>query len=204
MLLTEYRPFNTSTTIAESARKSINNNSTLIVEGVIQRAGAKNQNGRVYPREILEREIDNYKQGPIAERRALGELDHPDSSVINLNNVCHNIVDIWWDGDDVIGKIEILTTPSGNIIKELFANNITVGISSRGMGSVREANGVIEVQDDFEILCWDMVSNPSTHGAFVAPTNLNESKIAEQLNKYNRVESLIHGIICDNTGMCKC
>lgn len=204
MLLTEYRPFNTSTTIAESARKSIKNNSTLIVEGVIQRAGAKNQNGRVYPREILEREIDNYKQGPIAERRALGELDHPDSSVINLNNVCHNIVDIWWDGDDVIGKIEILTTPSGNIIKELFANNITVGISSRGMGSVREANGVIEVQDDFEILCWDMVSNPSTHGAFVAPVNLNESKVAEQLNKYNRVESLIHGIICDNTGMCKC
>jgi hypothetical protein len=203
MLLQEYRSFNTSPLIAEAARKSLKENTSLVVEGVIQRAEAKNQNGRVYPKEILEREIDNYKNTVIAERRALGELDHPDSTVINLNNVCLNMTDVWWEGDDVIGRMEILDTPSGNIVKNLLAAGITIGISSRGMGSVKESRGAVEVQDDFEILCWDIVSNPSTHGAFVSPTQLNESAQAV-LNKYNRVESLIHNIICDNTGMCKC
>ena len=202
-LLTEYRPFNTNSTIAESARRSLNDGSKLILEGVIQRAGAKNQNGRVYSKDILEREIENYKKGPIAERRALGELDHPDSSIINLNNVCLNMLDIRWDGDDVIGKIEILSTPSGNIIKELFANNITVGISSRGMGSVQESQGVLRVQEDFEILCWDMVSNPSTQGAYMRPTSLNES-VGTKANPYLSVENIIRDIICDNTGVCKC
>ena len=202
-LLTEYRPFNTDSTIAESARRSLNDGSKLILEGVIQRAGAKNQNGRVYSKDILEREIENYKKGPIAERRALGELDHPDSSIINLNNVCLNMLDIRWDGDDVIGKIEILSTPSGNIIKELFANNITVGISSRGMGSVQESQGVLRVQEDFEILCWDMVSNPSTQGAYMRPTSLNES-VGTKANPYLSVENIIRDIICDNTGVCKC
>ena len=202
-LLTEYRPFNTDPTIAESARRSLNDGSKLILEGVIQRAGAKNQNGRVYSKDILEREIENYKKGPIAERRALGELDHPDSSIINLNNVCLNMLDIRWDGDDVIGKIEILSTPSGNIIKELFANNITVGISSRGMGSVQESQGVLRVQEDFEILCWDMVSNPSTQGAYMRPTSLNES-VGTKANPYLSVENIIRDIICDNTGVCKC
>jgi len=202
-LLTEYRPFNTDSTIAESARRSLNDGSKLILEGVIQRAGAKNQNGRVYSKDILEREIENYKKGPIAERRALGELDHPDSSIINLNNVCLNMLDIRWDGDDVIGKIEILSTPSGNIIKELFANNITVGISSRGMGSVQESQGVLRVQEDFEILCWDMVSNPSTQGAYMRPTSLNES-VGTKANPYLSVENIIRDIICDNTGICKC
>lgn len=202
-LLTEYRPFNINSTIAESARKSLNEGSKLILEGVIQRAGAKNQNGRVYSKDILEREIENYKKGPIAERRALGELDHPDSSIINLNNVCINMLDIWWDGDDVVGKLEVLSTPAGNIIKELFANNITVGISSRGMGSVQESQGVLRVQEDFEILCWDMVSNPSTQGAFMRPTSLNES-VGTKTNIYLQAESIIRDIICDNTGMCKC
>ncbi len=202
-LLTEYRPFNTNSTIAESARRSLNDGSKLILEGVIQRAGAKNQNGRVYSKDILEREIENYKKGPIAERRALGELDHPDSSIINLNNVCLNMLDIRWDGDDVIGRIEILSTPSGNIIKELFANNITVGISSRGMGSVQESQGVLRVQEDFEILCWDMVSNPSTQGAYMRPVSLNES-VGTKANPYLNVENIIRDIICDNTGICKC
>ena len=202
-LLTEYRPFNLNSTIAESARKSLKEGTQLIVEGVIQRAGAKNMNERVYSRKILEREIENYKKGPIAERRALGELDHPDSSIINLNNVCHNILDIWWEGDDVMGKIEILSTPAGNILKTLFANNITVGISSRGMGSVQESNGVLRVQEDFEILCWDMVSNPSTQGAYMRPTSLNES-VGNKANPYMKVENIIRDIICDNTGMCQC
>ena len=202
-LLTEYRPFNTDPTIAESARRSLNDGSKLILEGIIQRAGAKNMNERVYDRKILEREIEKYKKGPIAERRALGELDHPDSSIINLNNVCLNMLDIRWDGDDVIGRIEILSTPSGNIIKELFANNITVGISSRGMGSVQESQGVLRVQEDFEILCWDMVSNPSTQGAYMRPTSLNES-VGTKVNPYLSVENIIRDIICDNTGVCKC
>ena len=202
-LLTEYRPFNTNPTIAEAAKRSLNENSPLIVTGVMQRAGAENQNGRVYSKDILRREIEKYKEGPVKERRALGELDHPDSSIINLNNVCHNVLDIWWDGDDVMGKIEILPTPAGNILKTLFANNITVGISSRGMGSVQESNGVLRVQEDFDLLCFDMVSNPSTHGAYMRPTGLNES-VQTKINPYIKVENIIRDIICDNTGMCKC
>jgi hypothetical protein len=169
----------------------------------MQRAGAENQNGRVYSKDILKREIEKYKEGPVKERRALGELDHPDSSIINLNNVCHNVLDIWWDGDDVMGKIEILPTPAGNILKTLFANNITVGISSRGMGSVQESNGILRVQEDFDLLCFDMVSNPSTHGAYMRPTGLNES-VQTKINPYIKVENIIRDIICDNTGMCKC
>ena len=202
-LLTEYRPFNTNPTIAEAAKRSLNENSPLVVSGVMQRAGAENQNGRVYSKDILEREIEKYKDGPIKERRALGELDHPDSSIINLNNVCHNVLDIWWDGDNVMGKIEILPTPAGNILKTLFANNITVGISSRGMGSVKESNGILRVQEDFDLLCFDMVSNPSTHGAYMRPTELNES-VQTKLNPYLKVENIIRDIVCDNTGMCRC
>jgi hypothetical protein len=202
-LLTEYRPFNTSPTIAEAAKRSLNENSPLIVTGVMQRASTENQNGRVYSKDILKREIEKYKEGPVKERRALGELDHPDSSIINLNNVCHNVLDVWWDGDDVMGKIEILPTPAGNILKTLFANNITVGISSRGMGSVQESNGILRVQEDFDLLCFDMVSNPSTQGAYMRPTGLNES-VQTRTNPYLKIENIIRDIICDNTGMCRC
>jgi len=135
----------------------------LLVSGRLQAAQTKNGNERYYPKEILEREVDNYKKGPVKENRALGELDHPDSSVINLKNVSHNIKDIYFNGDDVMGVVEILPTPSGNILTELFKNGITVGISSRGMGSLKPmSNGVQEVQDDFELLCFDFVSTPST------------------------------------------
>lgn len=142
-----------------------------IVRGVLQRAGAPNQNERVYPRNILEREVTKYNQ-LIKERRALGELDHPDSSVINLKNVSHNIREIHWEGDDVIGTVEVLATPSGNILKELLRANILLGISSRGMGSVSPRNeGGVQVGEDFELIGWDFVSNPSTHGAFMTPVN---------------------------------
>ena len=142
-----------------------------IVKGVLQRAGAENQNGRVYPREILEREIKKYET-LIKERRALGELDHPDSSVINLKNVSHNIREIHWEGNDVVGTVEILPTPSGNILKELLRANILLGISSRGMGSTESiGEGKVKVGEDFELIGWDFVSNPSTHGAFMSPMN---------------------------------
>jgi len=205
MLLTEHIPFSVDKLLVEA---SIKENKSLNVKGVIQRAEAKNQNGRVYPREILEREVKKYIDGPVKENRALGELDHPESSVINLNNVSHNIKRVWWDGDDVMGEVEILSTPAGNILKELFRNGITVGISSRGMGSVKEnyGDGTVEVQDDFELLCWDFVSTPSTHGAFMAPVgrSLQEGKIQLPEYKYTNVNNIIRDIICDNTGTCQC
>ena len=203
MLLQEYRPFTINKQLVE---QSIKNNKSLIVSGVLQRAEAKNQNGRVYPREILAREIEEYMKGPIAENRAMGELDHPESSVINLQNVSHTIKKVWWDGDDVMGDVEVLTTPAGNILKALFAAGITVGISSRGMGSVSEniAEGTVTVEDDFELLCWDFVSTPSTHGAFMKPQGLNEGKTKLPEYKYTNVNNIIRDIICDNTGVCAC
>ena len=146
-----------------------------IVKGILQRAGAENQNGRVYPMQILQREAKRYET-LIKERRALGELDHPDSSVINLKNVSHNVREIHWEGNDLCGTVEILPTPSGNILKELLRAGILLGISSRGMGSVSNiGEGKVEVGEDFELIGWDFVSNPSTHGAFMTP--MNESVI---------------------------
>ena len=136
-------------------------NGRTLVKGILQRAGAPNQNERVYPKEILMREAKKYET-LIKERRALGELDHPDSSVINLKNVSHNVKEIHWEGDDLVGTVEILPTPSDNILKELLKVNILLGISSRGMGSVEPiGNGKVRVGEDFELLGWDFVSNPS-------------------------------------------
>ena len=204
MLLTEYRPFHVDRQLAEATLKE---NRPLVVKGVIQRAEAKNQNGRIYPREILEREINKYIEGPVREKRALGELDHPESSVINLQNVSHNVTKIRMTCDDVYGEVEILPTPAGKILQALFASGITVGISSRGMGSVKEGSGgTVEVQDDFELLCFDFVSTPSTHGAFMRPVGraLQEGQVMQQEYKYTNVNNIIRDIICDNTGMCKC
>ena len=170
----------------------------LMVEGRLQTAETQNGNGRRYPREILEREVEKYKDGPIRENRALGELDHPDSQIINLKNVSHNIKDIWWDGNDVVGKIEILPTPSGNILTQLFKNGITVGVSSRGMGSLKPIGETQEVQDDFELLCWDFVSTPSTPGAYVHP--INESLNLTSVN-YSKINEIITEILCNN-GCC--
>jgi hypothetical protein len=174
-------------------------NGTYLVKGILQRAGAPNQNHRRYPKEILERECKKYEQ-LIKERRALGELDHPDSPVINLKNVSHNIREIGWDGDDVVGIVEILSTPSGNILRELLKNNIRLGISSRGLGSVKElSDGTLMVQEDFELVGWDFVSNPSTHGAFMAPMNESKqwAKVAEECGKYCRSQDLMREIIIE-------
>jgi len=177
-------------------------NGNLIVEGRLQTAETKNGNGRYYPREILEREVKNYIDGPVKENRALGELDHPDSSIINLKNVSHNIKFIKWDGDDVIGTIEILPTPSGNILTELFRNGITVGVSSRGMGSLKpSSDGVQEVQDDFELLCWDFVSTPSTPGAYVHPISEGLDSSVVIPSNYNKINEIITEILCNN-GQC--
>ena len=196
-LLVDYTVFEVSPqAINESLTQ---NNGKLIVSGVLQRAEAKNQNGRVYPRETLMREAKKYSQEFIAERRALGELDHPDSSVVNLNNVSHNVLDMNWKGNDLVGTVEVLSTPSGNILKELFKSGIRLGISSRGMGSVkevmREGDSTLQVQPDFELVAFDFVSNPSTHGAFLSP--VNESKGTTSLNKFAGVERIITDIITE-------
>jgi hypothetical protein len=198
-LLIEYALFTPKSAVLTEGKGDRN----LMVEGVIQRADAKNQNGRVYPKTILAREVERYIDGPVAENRALGELDHPESMVINLKNVSHNIKQLWWNGDDLMGKVEVLPTPSGNILKELFLNNITVGISSRGMGSVQSlGEGTVEVQDDFELLCWDFVSTPSTQGAFMTPTGLSEGYKPQQTSKYSKINTLVSDIICSQSGVC--
>ena len=173
-----------------------------IVKGILQRAGAENQNGRIYPKPILMREAKKYEQ-LIKERRALGELDHPDSSVINLKNVSHNVREIHWDGDDLVGTVEILPTPSGNILKELLRAGILLGISSRGMGSVTSiGEGRVKVGDDFELIGWDFVSNPSTHGAFMVPVNESVNRSLQQIGTdvcgdYCKAQDLMREIITE-------
>ena len=173
-----------------------------LVKGVLQRAGAENQNGRVYPKPILEREAKKYETF-IKERRALGELDHPDSTVINLKNVSHNIREIWWEGDDLCGTVEVLSTPSGNILKELLKAGILLGISSRGMGSTKPLSGnKVEVSEDFELIGWDFVSNPSTHGAFMVPVNESVNRGLQQIGtdvcgEYCKAQDLMREIIIE-------
>jgi len=151
-LLVEYVPFKPVGSLTESSGAAYGIPGGFVVQGVLQRAGSKNQNGRVYPKQILERECQRYQNEYIDQHRALGELDHPESSIVNLNNVSHNVLKIWWNGDDLMGAVQILETPSGKILKELFKAGITLGISSRGLGSVKElrSEGVVEVQDDNE------------------------------------------------------
>jgi hypothetical protein len=196
-LLVDYGVFEVS---PQAINESLSqNNGKLIVKGVLQRAESKNQNGRIYPKETLMREASNYAGTFIKERRALGELDHPDSSVVNLANVSHNILDMGWQGNDLVGKVEVLGTPAGNILKELFKSGIRLGISSRGMGSVkevmREGGDTLEVQPDFELIAFDFVSNPSTHGAFLSP--VNESKSVNSSNKFGKIERIITDIITE-------
>ena len=177
----------------------------LVLKNVLlQRAEAKNQNGRVYPMEVLQREAGLYKENFVTQRRALGELDHPESSVINLKNVSHNIVKLWWDGKDLYGDIEILPTPSGNILRELFKNNITVGISSRAMGSTTPiGEGLVKVEDDLDLICWDFVSTPSTFGAYVRPVGgLREGIDRSIPQTTNKINQLISDIICSQSGVC--
>jgi hypothetical protein len=203
-LLVDFIPFDISPQMLNEARS--NPNAPLVLSGPLQKAGEKNHNGRVYPKEVLSREIEKYKQ-VIGERRALGELDHPDSSIINLKNVSHNVVECHWEGDTVVGKIELLTTPSGNIARELIKNNVRLGISSRGLGSVRQMNeNTVEVQDDFELLCFDLVSSPSTRGAYMSPGSINEgvnrsqviaSVGANDINKYLKIENIIRDILSE-------
>jgi hypothetical protein len=164
------------------------------VVGIMQRAGAKNQNGRIYDREILEREVQNYIENFVKVGNAYGELDHPESAIVSLKNASHVVKDLWWQGEDLMGRVELLNTPSGNIVKEIVRGGHTIGISSRGTGSVTQTNeGTLMVQPDFELVCWDFVSNPSTQGAFMNPISLNEGKV--KAGKYDKLDSILNNIL---------
>ena len=201
-LLVDYLPFEISPVqITESIKE---NNGKLVVTGILQRAEMKNQNGRIYPKDTLVREAKKYITNFIRESRALGELDHPESSVVNLQNASHNIREMWWDGNNLKGTVEVLGTPAGNILTELFKSGIKLGISSRGLGSVEtvsEDDSAQEVQPDFELIAFDFVSNPSTQGAFMYPMResvnreLKEIRTPEECGKWCKTEMIINNII---------
>ena len=187
-VLVEYTPFKSI------LRESKERPGVFEVEGVMQRAGAKNQNGRVYDKKVLLREVNNYLENFVKVGNAYGELDHPESPIVSLKNASHVVKDLWWDGDDLCGRVELLNTPAGNIVKEIIKGGHTIGISSRGTGSVKPTNeGYLEVQDDFELVCWDFVSNPSTHGAFMNPISLNEGTIKE--DKFGKLDAILNDIL---------
>jgi tRNA uridine 5-carbamoylmethylation protein Kti12 len=177
-------------------------NGAMYLSGRIQTCEKKNGNGRIYPCNVLKREIKKYEE-VVKDNRALGELDHPDDSVINLRNVSHLITDVWWEGNDVIGKITILNTPAGKVVKDLVNSGVKLGISSRGMGSVQEQMGASMVQEDFELICFDIVSEPSTPNAFIYPdkksknitASIYEKKINE--NKTEIIGDLFKKILKD-------
>ena len=187
-LLVDVTPFR------PTLRESKSRPGVFEVEGVMQRASAENQNGRVYKKEILQREAKKYMDEFVKRGNAFGELDHPESPVVSLKNASHIVKDLYWKGDDLMGKVELLNTPAGNIVKEIIKAGHTIGISSRGTGSVQQTNeGTLEVQPDFELVCWDFVSNPSTHGAFMNPVALNEAK--QKASKYSNLDNIINDIL---------
>ena len=159
----------------------------MILSGIMQKADTQNGNGRVYPMEVLTREVQNYSK-LVKERRALGELDHPEDSVINLTKASHMVTDIWMEGKDVKGKLQVLNTPSGQVLQELVKAGVNVGISSRGMGSVSESRGQTIVEDDFQLICFDMVSEPSTPGAFMMKEAKDyQNKVFTKADRINRL-----------------
>lgn len=200
-LLIEYSKFEVlPKTLTEVKRLS---NGNMIVSGLVQACDKPNANMRIYPHDILAAQVKKYIDGPIKENRALGELDHPETSVVNLRNVSHNIVRLWWDENDLYGDIEILPTPSGNILKELFKNNISIGISSRALGSVSPiGEGLMQVEDDLDLICWDFVSTPSTYGAYMQPLKESVNKMALVYDPYLKINKLISDIICSQAGVC--
>jgi len=169
-------------------------NGGLILTGKLQEADVQNGNGRVYPHRVLMREMKNY-QKLVQERRALGELDHPEDSVINLKNASHLVTDVWWDNKNVMGKVKVLDTPSGQVLKSLVESGVKLGISSRGMGSVTESAGQTIVEDDFQLICFDFVSEPSTPNAFM----MREAKEFKNnvFTKADRINRLLNEVLGD-------
>jgi len=194
MVLTEYYALCDGGTcqdlLTEQEKRDMAAGNKFYMTGVMQRANARNGNGRIYRKNTLQREVENYHK-LVKERRALGELDHPDDSVINLRNASHLVVDVWWDGDDVMGKVLVLDTPAGKVLQELAKAGVTLGISSRGLGSVKEERGDTIVEDDFQLICFDFVSEPSTTGAFM----MKEHKEPNIFTKADKINRLLNDIL---------
>jgi hypothetical protein len=196
-LLIDHTPFYIAKLTLSEAKMAPNGR--MRIKGKLQESEVKNGNGRVYPKEVLMREVEKYIEGSIKSNTAMGELDHPESTIINLKNASHNIKRVWWEGNDLMGELELLNTPSGKIAQEIISAGIPLGISSRGMGSVQQIGETVEVQDDFELVCWDLVSVPSTPNAYMS---LSEGKQRQEGKDYSKINSLITEIICTTTGAC--
>ena len=181
--------------LTEREKREISNGA-MYLTGRIQTADKQNGNGRVYPYDVLSREVNNYRK-VVEDNRACGELDHPDDSVVNLKNVSHIVTDVWWDGKDVMGKIKVLDTPSGKTLKELINAGVKLGISSRGLGSVRESMGKTVVENDFQLICFDIVSEPSTPNAFVYPKDYDKRPLKMREHKENKIDNLFDKILRD-------
>jgi len=182
--------------LTESEKRQVMEGAMYLV-GRVQTADMKNGNGRKYPEKVLRREVENYLN-VVRDNRACGELDHPDDSVVNLKNVSHMITDMWWKGKDVMGKIKVLDTPSGRILKDLVNSGVKIGISSRGLGSVREQMGETIVEDDFQLICFDIVSEPSTPNAYIYPKTKNQqAQISMREVKENNIDNLFKKILRD-------
>ena len=193
-LLTEWTPFEYTKELVEQSK--IENDGRIVMKGVLQKADTLNQNGRVYTRAILDREVRNYQKF-IAENRALGECDHPDSSVVELKNASHIVREAYMDGDVCYGTVELLDTPSGKILQSLVESGVTLGISSRGVGSTKRSGDYDAVQDDFQLICWDFVSEPSTPGAFMMREGrvVREDELNNFFNKSDRIHRLFNEIL---------
>jgi len=198
-LLKEFAEFEYRRETEEDGNPKKSKWGNMMVKGILQRADTINQNGRIYPKSVLQKEMENYSK-LISERRALGELDHADQPVVNLKHVSHVITDVWWEGNAVWGRVEVLEgMDEGRQLKVLFENDIKVGISSRGLGSLVEQKDALIVQDDLQLVCWDFVSEPSTPGAFmmkeareITPEELR--KYSTKTDKIDRIANEILGI----------
>lgn len=193
-LLNSYEVFDYTPEMIKESREK--NNGKVLMKGILQKADTLNQNGRIYPIDVLQREVRNYQKF-IVENRALGELDHPDSSVVNLKNVSHIIKEAYLDGGVVYGTVELLDTPSGKILQSLVESGVKLGISSRGVGSTKKQGDYFVVQDDFQLICWDYVSEPSTPGAFMLPEGrrIESSELQRVFNKSDRINRIVNDII---------
>jgi hypothetical protein len=193
-LLNSYEVFDYTPDMIKESREK--NNGKVLMRGILQKADTLNQNGRIYPISVLEREVRNYQKF-IAENRALGELDHPDSSVVNLKNVSHVIKEAYIEKGVVYGTVELLDTPSGKILQSLVESGVKLGISSRGVGSTKKQGDYHVVQDDFQLICWDYVSEPSTPGAFMLPEGktINSNELRNIFNKSDRIDRIVNDIL---------
>jgi len=190
LLITEYLQLNSNESLLTEEERRLVSEGETILAGVFQRADAQNANGRVYPKDVLLKEVKNY-QKLVRESRSVGELDHPDSSVIEMKNVSHIVTDIYWNGNEVIGKLKLLNTPAGNIAKGLLEGGVKFGISSRGLGSTNQKSGKTYVNNDFHLICFDLVTEPSTTGAFV----LKEGKGNFEATRGDRINRAINDVL---------